>query len=275
MKHLILTRFNVVMPGWKGQVNLNNDWLNTRFELFEEVCLPSVAMQTNQAFSWVVFFDSNTPIEYKSKIEALTKVYSFNPVYVDVFDLTKIRPILFKQYGGETMLLTSRLDSDDVLSVSYVEETQAIASKLKDKSVINFDNGLILLSRNSKHALYEYQDKSNPFTSLFESFDANFSSILAISHTDLHQFAEVIHVSDRPMWLQLVHGGNVSNRVRGFRVMLNQYNQYFHYLRLVSEGVDELAYQIHFDNYILGGYRKCRDWMRSLIKAVYLKVKNS
>jgi len=273
MKHLILTRFNVLMPGWKGQVNLNNDWLNTRFKLFEEICLPSVAMQTNQEFHWVVFFDSKTPMQYKSRIETLTKVYPFIPSYVDLFDLTKIRPVLFRQYAGEEMLLTSRLDSDDVLSVNYVEETQAIARNLSHRSVINFDNGLILLSKNNKDALYEHQDKSNPFTSLVETFDMNFSSILAISHTDLHQFAEVVHVKDKPMWLQLVHGGNVSNRVRGYRVMLNQYNKDFHYMRLISEGVDESVYQIHFDNYVLGSYRKCRDWARSLIKTVYLKMK--
>lgn len=272
MKHIILTRFNVLMPGWNSQINLDPKWLDGRFTLFEEICLPSVGSQTNQNFDWLVFFDSKTPQKYKEKINSLVKIYAFHPIYVDIFDLSRISTSLFKDYAGENMLLTSRLDSDDILATDYVDKLHSIALKQHNKCVINFDNGAILFTKHNKRSLYQYEDKSNPFTSLLEPFKADLSTILAVKHTDLHAFAEVVHVKDKPMWLQVVHGGNVSNRVRGTRVKLSQYNNDFIYMRSISKDVQESDFTVFFDNAVLGTYRALRDYIRSVLKYIYSYV---
>lgn len=274
MKHIILTRFNVLMPGWNSQINLDPKWLDGRFKLFEEICLPSVVSQTNQNFDWLVFFDSKTPQNYKEKINSLVKVFAFHPIYVDIFDLSKISAGLFKDYAEDnSMLLTSRLDSDDILATDYVEKLHSIASKQDNKCVINFDNGAILYSKNSKRSLYKYEDQSNPFTTLLEPFNPDLSTILAVKHTELHAFAEVVHVKGKPMWLQVVHGGNVSNRVRGTRVKLDQYNGDFIYMRSISNDIQESDFAVIFDNVALGTYRTLRDFIRSVLKRIYFLFK--
>lgn len=273
MKHIILTRFNVLMPGWNSQINLDPKWLDGRFSLFEDICLPSVASQKNQHFDWLVFFDSKTPAKYKEKINSLVKTYAFRPIYVDIFDLNEISVNIFKDYSGDNMLLSSRLDSDDVLSIDYVEKVNSIASKRHSKCVINFDNGAILFSKNSKRLLYQYEDKSNPFTSLLEPCTADLTTILAVKHTELHAFAEVVHIKGKPMWLQVVHGGNVSNRVRGTRVKINQFNDDFIYMQSISRDIVESDFAVLFDNVVLGTYRKLRDIIRSILKHIYLYVK--
>jgi glycosyltransferase involved in cell wall biosynthesis len=273
MKHIILTRFNVVMPGWNSQVNLEPSWLNERIKLFEEICLPSVAAQTNQNFEWLVFFDSKTPDAYISKINKLLEKFRFQPIYIDVFDIKAIRNNVFKYSTEDSMLLTSRLDSDDVLAIDYVKVLQSISDGITDKRIINFDNGAILFSKGNSHSLYQYEDMSNPFTSLLEPFEDGFSTILALKHTELHTFAEVVHIKGKPMWLQLVHGGNVSNRVRGKRVRINQYNDGFIYMRTISSIVKENDFAIFLDNKVLGTYRNLRDFFRMILKYIYFYFK--
>ena len=72
-QHYILTRFNLRRDDWTITKNnekvLSDSWLKDRFELFENFCFNSVKNQTNQNFKWLVFFDSNTPDNYKQKVK--------------------------------------------------------------------------------------------------------------------------------------------------------------------------------------------------------------
>jgi hypothetical protein len=74
-KHFLLTRFNLRVEDWattkNGDQVLNDAWLMDRFRLFESYCLPSVKNQSNQDFTWFVFFDKNTPDKFKCKLGQL------------------------------------------------------------------------------------------------------------------------------------------------------------------------------------------------------------
>ena len=68
MKHFLATRFNLTVPNGKGSKSskliLTDDGLENRFYLVENYCLSSVKNQTNQNFTWCVFFDTNTSSFY-------------------------------------------------------------------------------------------------------------------------------------------------------------------------------------------------------------------
>ncbi len=49
--HLILTRFNLATPGRESAIRNRPGWLAERFDLFERICLPSVASQTCRDFN--------------------------------------------------------------------------------------------------------------------------------------------------------------------------------------------------------------------------------
>ena len=156
MKHILLTRFNTLVPSWNTRRHLNHDWLDARFMLFEEVCLPSVAGQTNHNFDWFIFFDSNTPEQYRLKINTLLKKYKFHPIFVDEFNVDSIKTLIAERFleAGDDMLLTSRLDSDDALATHYIETLQSLASSRRDRVVLNFDCGAVLSTVRGKRYLY-------------------------------------------------------------------------------------------------------------------------
>lgn len=264
------------MPGWPVRLHLNNDWLDERFKLFEETCLPSVAAQTNHNFDWFVFFDSKTIEKYRKKIDALVKIYNFNPIYLNVFDLKSIQALIADRFAnkGYKRLLTSRLDSDDVLATHYIEVLQSKALQTveegkPDRLVFNFDCGAVLSYKNGKKDLYMHEDISNPFASLLEPFSPDFTTVLWEDHSRLLNVAEVVHIREQFMWLQMVHGRNISNRARGKRIAIDSCNHNFPYMRLVSKGVQESRFSLLLDNYILGTYRKLRDNLITFVKRYY------
>ena len=71
--HFLITRFNLKNPDWDVTKNnealLDEKWMDERFELFSNYCLPSVINQTNKNFKWLVFFDTSTSKIYQEKIE--------------------------------------------------------------------------------------------------------------------------------------------------------------------------------------------------------------
>ena len=233
LKHLVLTRFNVAAPGREQSISLKPGWLDGRFDLFEKYCLPSVKNQTNHNFTWVVFFDTATPSAYKQKIERLQRIYPFKAEFTALFEMDRIVPSFLSRDNGESWLLTTRLDSDDILSDDFVSNLQDIAAKPK-RIVINFYCGTILSVTGSTAKVYETEDVSNPFASLLEPLDSNSKSIWAVQHTALESFAEVFHENAAPRWMQLVHGTNVSNRVKGKRISLKKHSSRFQVLRKMA-----------------------------------------
>lgn len=272
IRHLIITRFNVASPGREAAIRLKRGWLEERFKLFEEICMPGVSSQTNKNFEWVVFFDVKTPDEFKSRINELVKLFPFRPVYTDNFDMQKLGPTIAKDFEAADYLLTSRLDSDDVISDDYVDTVQAIAIERKGRFVINFDQGAILQFSGNKMALYEYWDHSNPFASMVEPFDCSPTTIWGAQHTEIKNLGEILHVSGRPMWLQVVHGGNVSNRVRGKRVSISAYDKFFMFMRSISSSNVESRFELVFDIYVFGVGRQFKEAVRKVVKLIYKSI---
>ena len=71
-QHYLITRFNLKKEGWDTSKNnipvLTEEWLERRFKLFETFCFPSVKHQSNQNFTWFVYFDVDTPKVFKDRI---------------------------------------------------------------------------------------------------------------------------------------------------------------------------------------------------------------
>lgn len=124
-QHYILTRFNLRADDWTVTKNnekvLTEEWLEERFDLFENYCFTSVKNQTNQNFKWLVFFDINTPEVYKQKVENYRKTYqNFLPFFIN--GMNDFLPEIVKNINkldSKEYIITSRLDNDDCIHENY------------------------------------------------------------------------------------------------------------------------------------------------------------
>jgi hypothetical protein len=199
-------------------IRLNEEYLETRFRLFEKFCLPSVGSQSNQNFKWLVFFDQLTPDNYKNRIESYSKYSNFVPIYVDEYNSTTLRAgIADNLTDNPEYLITTNLDNDDAISRDFVKLVQEEFNEQKF-AVISFPYGYVWKEPSGKIYLREYL--SNPFISLIESVE-NFKTVYHIPHQEyVSKYAKlgwIKPIKSQPTWMQVIHGSNVRNRVEGIR----------------------------------------------------------
>lgn len=214
--HFLITRFNLPTPGPESLVRAREGWLKERAGLFERFCLPSVAAQSNARFRWIIYFDPESPAWLIERIRAWSAGGLFTPVYRSSVGRTELLADLRSMVSEPAAeLMTTNLDNDDGLAADFVDRLQHAAGKTGGRrTALYLPNGLILAGRR----LFARTDRTNAFCSVAEPWpDA--VTCWADWHTLLGRSMPVLEVPGPPGWLQVVHGGNVSNRVRGVRAV--------------------------------------------------------
>jgi hypothetical protein len=214
--HFIVTRFNVRERS-SDTIALDPEWLNGRFELFERFCLPTVRSQTEQAFRWLVLFDSDTPLDARERIARYQQWPNFVPLFLPPAVAGGARKAIISQLSETPdVLLTTRLDSDDGICRTFVEQLRQRAT-VREPTVLDFPIGYIL----HRDRTYRYRFPLNAFATLAEPVTASglsgFRTVYTGSHVDLGHLGRIVEVTQKPSWLQVVHGGNLENRARGVR----------------------------------------------------------
>lgn len=146
-QHFILTRFNLLL--WnkdkEKQPVRTLKWLEHRFELFENYCLPSVKNQTCKEFEWIVLFDSSTPERFKGRIvEWQKKCSQFVPVFVEPskgrYFAEIFREEVVRRVNGNRVI-TTYLDNDDALNIRIVEDLQQRVQSLPNGTFVFYTDG--------------------------------------------------------------------------------------------------------------------------------------
>lgn len=270
MLHVILTRFNIASPGREVAIRNSPGWLDRRFGLFEQFCLPSIAGQTVRDFHWLIYFDKDTPAEFRERIERDRQIYNFTPRYVGLFDKAMIaEDVRALAAPDEQLIVTTRLDNDDALSSDFVGRVQAAAIDAPAQTVLNFTQGIAM--RGGR--LYTASDHSSPFTSLVERDLAGIETIWAKSHHELGEKWTIVQVPSKPLWLQVVHGENVTNRIKGKLVSDVEIIDSFKIRgdvapRPVGSGT------VLWDHAVLSPFRQVREAGVRLIKPIVVRLRD-
>ena len=219
LQHLILTRFSLRSASVGFRSEWEDGWLEQRLELFERYCLPSMLAQTSQAFTWLVFCDPSTPADVVERLsgysERITvaecrRVSSIRGKHPD--DLRNLSRFIDPE---RKVIISTRLDSDDALHRGAVEQIQRHASTFwaspDELRLHTFPFGCKLDAVNG--LVYRSRYQQNAFLSLFERCGDDVQGIMQESHIALEKRVPFERDFSLPGWLQVLHGGNVSNRV--------------------------------------------------------------
>lgn len=209
--HLLLTRFNIQYEQGDEQ-GLQPKWIEDRLRLFEQYCLPAVLSQTCRDFEWIILGDIRTPETYKIKINRYTSLSSQIHVLWWPFDAAdEDYHIPYQQLGTEyarkaDILITSRLDNDDVIPACYMERVQELAQKGVE-GFVSFPIGKQTFVHSKRS--YRVRYVQNHFTSRIEKTD--FKTVMAYNHALVDTGLLHLVETEEPMWEEIVHGGNVIN----------------------------------------------------------------
>jgi hypothetical protein len=220
---LLLTRFNCRFAASWTKAALDPKWLELRFSLFERYCLPSVLGQDCQNFTWILFFDQETPEPFRTRATALARE-NLRPIFVGTLSGELIRKTIREHIPEDAShVITSRLDNDDGLAKDYVRRLREAFRPVTNKEYLNVTEGFIL----NAARIYRHRDPHNAFVSLVEPVDGKIEGVWTYPHTEIRQHAPVRQIGGGPGWLQVVHGANVSNKVRGRRMPPSEVGENF------------------------------------------------
>ena len=219
-KHLLITRFNLKNPEWK-QLTKNNEsllddsWMNERLELFANYCFPSVVNQTNQNFEWLLYFDSTTSDTHKSKIGEIignkTNIKSFFIDGMPVFNESIIKYV--EENISTEYLITSRIDNDDCIHKDFINEIQKHFNKQDFLAIDNIEGYTLQIEPN--FILGKKEHIFNPFISLIEK-NENPKTVWHYVHNMWKKEPRLIHVTEKRLWLSVIHGKNKVNEFDGY-----------------------------------------------------------
>lgn len=222
VNHVLLTRFNLPSRGPESLVRARPGWLATRADLFDRYCVPSVLAQGNRNFSWIIYFDPESPEWLRERISRYEEDNVFKPVFrVSVNQEELLADIRLVVDRERSALVTTNLDNDDGLATDFIDRVQSV-STTHERTAIYLHDGLVGSSR----GVYLRRDRRNAFCSVRESW-TDPVTCWANWHNLLGESMPVIEVGGDPAWLQVVHGSNVSNRIRGKLVAPEPYSERF------------------------------------------------
>lgn len=245
-----LPLFSQLRDGHKAKA-LEVDYLNERLNIFCKYTLPSLRNQTVQDFKWLVLFDINTPQVIKEKLSNIAKQYDrFIPCYLDVerygkedipieyinlYDeyykvvgITKNEISSYSEYMQRIVIpafvndiisgfndksqfvITTRIDNDDMFAPKMIEDIQVRVNKEQESCCYNYLYGHQVIFK--ENILQKYYFPLNHYTTLVEENKKYLQTILYWNHVYLHRFTNYREITCQPMWAELVHESNVSNK---------------------------------------------------------------
>lgn len=258
-RHYLLTPFNVKreLTGRNGAAT-SRDWLENRIDLFMIYCFPSVIAQSNKNFEWLIFFDRDTDADLLARIEIKISSYSFiKIIFCDFWTSEMILENIPVDLDAWQWLITTRIDNDDAIHSSFVDIIQRNFSQKRE--FINFENGVIAAG----NRFYRYVHPSNAFLTFVEPrFDAR--TVFSCNHEKAAEVASVRQVREIFGFCQVVHGGNVSNKIRGRRIPRSAALSAFPILEAATSRLSFEYARILGENISLTFCRKVRDliWRR-------------
>lgn len=228
--HFLITLFNLALwPEDKAKApTRTRQWLDSRCELFERWCLPSVAAQKGARFRWLVMFDADTPADVRKRIERWQGVCpSLEPCFFTAEEVAGFtgrstgRQVRFinramrERLGGdETWLLTTNLDNDDALACDALARIEQAFENERRQKVISLVNGLQLFPADM--AVIGMRYPHNHFLTLCEPLTADTDAVTveSMSHRQARRIFAVDDIEGAQGWIEVVHANNISNDLR-------------------------------------------------------------
>lgn len=215
--HFIISRFNLI-PNGNYKKKVNEKWMVFYWKLFSKFCYPSVVKQSNQNFEWIVLFDYKLT---KNKKEIEKKFPRITPLYVKRYNipLSIILSNFIKKRTLGNWIMTSRIDIDDCYHEDFVDLTQK-NFKIHNR-ILNYPDGFIrdIKTNEIRRVYWEYP---TPFISVIEKNNSEFKTCLYTKHTKMREIfpkMDQLRFYAGPLWMQNIHGKNVSNILQGEKVI--------------------------------------------------------
>lgn len=219
MEHVICMMFNLQYKDYPLTYEGNPCWLEQRLAIFKKYCINAFANQTDSNFHLLIYCDSTTPDPYKSELLELEAKYEFISIcwefsqaygenWEEIFKNSILNNIKDLVPSDTTEVICSRFENDDVPEVRYNE---AIKLVHQHYDIVSIAKGLYWDIKNNQ--FLDSIFPTGPFISVKSRLDNFMSPLEDEHHNYISQRGGKPFISEENLWIQLVHGDNIWNRL--------------------------------------------------------------
>ncbi|HEG42781.1 MAG TPA: hypothetical protein ENH94_01915 [Phycisphaerales bacterium] len=215
-RHYILTPFNLHLYGERREAQLANarltpdEWMDHRLELFGTYTLPSIAGQSCKDFTWLVMLDENTSPRHRKILDAM-QFPNLRLCYRNTE--TGNTSVISEFEKGDYDLITTRIDNDDAFQRGFVQSVQECYRRKAERDkpwAIILPYGYILDANSGQMFFMEHPANNCP-TMVEDSQTPK--TIWSIKHIQIPQTLPTEYTCEKPSWVMIVHGQNISNQM--------------------------------------------------------------
>lgn len=214
--YIFITEFN--LPNENKSIYEGSPcWMEQRMELFKKYTIPSLNSQTDKEFFTFLLCDPLTPSPYKEQLLDIEQQFPFIKIFWTKTQLIKSQYgdflNLYKKHrkNSSDTIYASVCDNDDLLHCKYVELAKAFYNENSEYNVACFAYG-IYWDIKTNQFLYSYFPTNSFFTT--KSTLTDFLNPRYTNHHDVVKNNKSILIPlESPMWIQIVHGENLWNRL--------------------------------------------------------------
>lgn len=233
---LVITRYFVKMFAPSTAKELSSaeiqTWFTTRERLFCRYTLPSLVQQTIQSKTWLIFVEkgyaallpaalTDSSIPFVEVVEVDSAAENFEDFAAGISRrIDEWLGNLRSSGVADPMVSVCRIDNDDAFSKDFLETVNRIGLSHRRKGM---DGALVTLPHglqyHERRGLRSYLFNNNHFLSSFhfrERREGRHVHAISFNHSNLflQRTPLLITNTDLPMWVEVVHDSNVSNRYR-------------------------------------------------------------
>lgn len=197
MDILLITRFCIELPeAYKKSIDYSNTFkIIQQLYLLENITLPSILLQTNINFKWIILTDKRIPNNVNKRLQDIS--HKYHNIYIKYhssgdYNISKLS--FFTEYLNisNKYAISIRLDADDALIHNYIDIIHKLSQRLLykfDIGAICFHNGIYmkLPNRNMK---YSHMKSHSVGLALFinkETCDNDLVSIYFTPHNEMYK----------------------------------------------------------------------------------------
>lgn len=215
-EHLLITHFD--LRKFPSKVTLldktvkqNAEWLEHRLELFDTWCFPSVVMQNNPNFKWLICLDAHTPPWVISQFQKYKAQFDkIHIIFANRAQALNMKPLYTRHIDPKAdSLITTRLDTDDAIHENFVDLVQYRYPT--QKTVLYFNKGYVFC----KDEYYEVSRRGNHYLSFYEPYQDGMSFVgcYADHHRNMMGYGQLIEDYREPVWIEVHHENNLFNKL--------------------------------------------------------------
>lgn len=170
IKHLIITRFMSDQFNHTDEELFNNNFLAHSFDMLKRHLLRSLSIQTCKDFELVILIHNRIPDDKISFIYEIQNEYDFKIIIVRKSELEGYVQSFKDRYD---FIITSRMDYDDHIHKSVVEEVQSIPDTNYAVQLYGLNNGVTIIDGETEAHFMSMDYGKAGYFSVFETLVIN------------------------------------------------------------------------------------------------------